>query len=62
MRALAVNGNPRKTWNTATLLEQAMSGCATDGADIEMVHLAAKVVAGPQARRYSARLPSARLR
>ena len=27
MNAIAINGSPRKTWNTATLLENALSGC-----------------------------------
>ena len=26
MKVLAVNGGPRKTWNTATLLEKALEG------------------------------------
>jgi multimeric flavodoxin WrbA len=39
MRALAFNGSPRKKWNTATLLEHALSGCAAGGAETEMVHL-----------------------
>lgn len=39
MRAIAVNGSPRKKWNTATLLENALSGCAAGGAETEMVHL-----------------------
>jgi multimeric flavodoxin WrbA len=39
MRALAINGSPRKKWNTATLLEHALSGCRVNGAETEMVHL-----------------------
>lgn len=39
MRAIAVNGSPRKNWNTATLLEHALSGAAKDGAETELVHL-----------------------
>lgn len=39
MKAIAVNGSPRKKWNTATLLENALSGCRANGAETEMVHL-----------------------
>ena len=39
MNAMAINGSPRKKWNTATLLENALSGCGTNGAETEMVHL-----------------------
>lgn len=39
MKALAVNGSPRKKWNTAMLLEQALAGAASTGADTELVHL-----------------------
>jgi len=39
MKALAINGSPRKGWSTATLLENALDGCAANGAQVEMVHL-----------------------
>ena len=39
MKVLAVNGSPRKTWNTATLLKKALKGAASQGADTELVHL-----------------------
>jgi multimeric flavodoxin WrbA len=39
MRAIAVNGSPRKNWNTASLLEHALAGAAMDGAETELVHL-----------------------
>jgi multimeric flavodoxin WrbA len=39
MNALAINGSPRKKWNTATLLEHALAGAGAYGADTEMVHL-----------------------
>ena len=39
MKALAINGSPRKTWNTATLLEESMKGAASQGAATEMIHL-----------------------
>lgn len=38
-KILAVNGSPRKTWNTATLLEKALAGAAAKGAEVELVHL-----------------------
>ncbi len=39
MHVLAVNGSPRKKWNTATLLEKALEGAASRGAEVELVHL-----------------------
>lgn len=39
MRVLAFNGSPRKKWNTATLLQRALDGAASNGAATEMVHL-----------------------
>ncbi len=39
MKAIAVNGSPRKEWNTATLLQNTLSGCSAVGADTEIVHL-----------------------
>jgi len=39
MNILAVNGSPRKKWNTATLLEHALEGARSHGADCELVHL-----------------------
>jgi multimeric flavodoxin WrbA len=39
MNVLAINGSPRKTWNTATLLEKALEGAASMGAETELVHL-----------------------
>ncbi|VFQ45004.1 flavodoxin family protein [Desulfoluna butyratoxydans] len=39
MKVLAVNGSPRKKWNTATLLEKALEGAASKGAETELVHL-----------------------
>ena len=39
MNVLAINGSPRKTWNTATLLEKALAGAASQGAETELVHL-----------------------
>jgi len=36
---IAINGSPRKTWNTATLLEHALKGAQSAGAETELVHL-----------------------
>lgn len=39
MKVLAINGSPRKNWNSATLLEKALEGAASRGAETEIVHL-----------------------
>jgi multimeric flavodoxin WrbA len=39
MKVLAFNGSPRKKWNTATLLEKALEGAASQGAETELIHL-----------------------
>ena len=39
MNIIAINGSPRKKWNTATLLNKALEGAATQGADTELIHL-----------------------
>ena len=39
MKAIAVNGSPRKKWNTATLLEKVIEGAASEGAKTELFHL-----------------------
>jgi multimeric flavodoxin WrbA len=39
MKVLAFNGSPRKKWNTATLLEKALEGAASAGAETELIHL-----------------------
>ncbi|ADN37263.1 NADPH-dependent FMN reductase [Methanolacinia petrolearia DSM 11571] len=39
MKVIAVNGSPRKNWNTATLLKNALEGAASNGAETELVHL-----------------------
>ncbi len=39
MKVLGVNGSPRKKWNTATLLEKALEGAASQGAETESFHL-----------------------
>jgi len=39
MKAIAINGSPRKACNTATLLQKALDGAEAAGANIEMIHL-----------------------
>ena len=39
MKVIALNGSPRKKWNTATLLKHALDGAATKGAETELIHL-----------------------
>lgn len=39
MKVIAFNGSPRKNWNTATLLNNALEGAASRGAETELIHL-----------------------
>jgi len=39
MKVIAINGSPRKNKNTAKLLEKALEGAASKGAEIEIIHL-----------------------
>lgn len=39
MKVMAFNGSPRKKWNTATLLENALEGAKSEGAETELIHL-----------------------
>lgn len=39
MKVYAINGSPRKNRNTATLLNKALEGAASQGADTEMIHI-----------------------
>jgi multimeric flavodoxin WrbA len=39
MKVIAINGSPRKTWNTATLLKNALEGAASQGAETELINL-----------------------
>ncbi|HUJ19273.1 MAG TPA: flavodoxin family protein [Nitrospirota bacterium] len=39
MNIIAINGSPRKNWNTATLLEKVLEGAASQGANTTLVHL-----------------------
>jgi multimeric flavodoxin WrbA len=38
-RVIAINGSPRKNGNTAILLQKALDGAASVGAETEIVHL-----------------------
>lgn len=39
MKLIALNGSPRKEWNTATLLKKALEGAGSQGAETELIHL-----------------------
>ena len=39
MKVYAINGSPRKNWNTAMLLDHALQGAASQGAETELIHL-----------------------
>ncbi len=39
MKIMAFNGSPRKKWNTAILLQKALEGAASQGAETELIHL-----------------------
>ena len=39
MKVIGINGSPRKNWNTAILLTNALDGTASKGADTELVHI-----------------------
>jgi len=39
MKLLAINGSPRKEWNTATLLNKALDGASTQKIDTKLIHL-----------------------
>ena len=39
MKIIAINGSPRKGWNTAALLNHALEGAAAYGAETKMLHL-----------------------
>lgn len=46
MKAIFVNGSPRKNWNTHMLLQEAMRGAVDAGAEAEIIHLADYPVTG----------------
>ncbi len=39
MKVIAINGSPRKNGNTATLLQHALEGAASQGTETELIHL-----------------------
>lgn len=39
MKALFINGSPRKNWTTVKMLDSAMKGAAEAGAETELIHL-----------------------
>jgi multimeric flavodoxin WrbA len=39
MKVIAFNGSPRKSWNTAQLLQEALKGAESAGAETELVNL-----------------------
>jgi multimeric flavodoxin WrbA len=39
MTVIGINGSPRKNWNTATLLKEALAGAASQGSETEFIHL-----------------------
>jgi multimeric flavodoxin WrbA len=39
MKAMAFNGSPRKKWNTGTLLNKALEGASSQGAETKLINL-----------------------
>jgi len=39
VKIIGINGSPRKTWNTATMLNEALKGAEDQGAETELIHL-----------------------
>jgi len=39
VQVIAINGSPRKKWNTAMMLEKGLEGAASQGAETELIHL-----------------------
>lgn len=39
MKVIAINGSPRKNWNTHKLLNAALEGAKSMGAETEIIHL-----------------------
>lgn len=39
MKLIAINGSPRKKWNTAMLLKSALEGAESQGAETELINL-----------------------
>ena len=38
-KVIGINGSPRKKWNTAMMLEKALEGAKSKGAETELIHL-----------------------
>jgi len=39
MKIIAINGSPRKNWNTHILLEKCLEGASETGAETELINL-----------------------
>ena len=39
MKVIAINGSPRKKWNTATMLQKSLEGALSRGAETELLHI-----------------------
>ena len=39
MKVIAINGSPRRNWNTAKLCQAALDGASDSGAETELIHL-----------------------
>ncbi|MDO9627281.1 MAG: NAD(P)H-dependent oxidoreductase [Methanobacteriaceae archaeon] len=39
MKVIAINGSPRKKWNTSQLLNKALEGAKSQGAETELINL-----------------------
>ena len=46
MKAIGINGSPRKGWNTETLVKRALEGAASVGAETELIQLYAEPIKG----------------
>lgn len=46
MNVIALNGSPRKGWNTEQLLKRALEGAASTGAETELIQLYAQEFKG----------------
>ena len=54
MKALFINGSPRKNGNTAQLLKRAMDGAREAGAEVELVNLYDRYDAATFSKAYKA--------
>ncbi|WP_225370514.1 flavodoxin family protein [Methanobrevibacter arboriphilus] len=39
MKVIAINGSPRKNWNTGTLINKVLEGAKSENAEIELINL-----------------------